>query len=631
VLTKFRNAGPVPGWAVLAVCCTAQFMIVLDIAIVTVALPQMRQGLDMSAPGEQWIINAYALTLGGFLLLGGRAADLFGRRRVFLLGLALFTTASLAGGLARDGGWLVAARAMQGLGGAVLAPATLSVLITTFTDPAERRRALGVWSAVASSGAAAGVLAGGLLTGLAGWRWVLFINVPIGAALLAAAPAALSEGTAGLSHRNLDLPGAVTVTGGLTVLVYGIISAQARGWCSPVTIAALAAAAVLLAAFVLIEARLAPHPLVPLQVVRHRALTVANAIGLANGAGLFGMYIFLSLYLQQASHYSPLKTGLAFLPLAVSTMAGALAGARLAARIGARRQLAVGLLANAAGLGWLSQLTAGAPYVSHVLIPVTLAGAGFGASLVPMTMSATTSLPAHQAGLASGLLQTSRQIGGAIGLAAMSTAAAAASHAHLPAATALTAGYDRAFAISALILLAGAALTPLLPRSPQAPGHHARPPARHARRRGPEPAVSDHSHEPTSGSFPGCHRARDVTEATGSRRRTSRSRQPRHPDDRPWLAGKPGLTDTGTGELPRAYAPVTMAHLVAENFESRAHQQADNKWMPPSFPAASRDRACSSTPATSDSARPTIATPPFGLDIHRRPMLTTERHRAVRA
>jgi EmrB/QacA subfamily drug resistance transporter len=463
VLTKTRNAGPRPGWSVLAVCCTAQFMIVLDIAIVTVALPQMRQGLGMSAPGEQWIINAYTLTLGGFLLLGGRAADLFGRRRVFLLGLALFTAASLAGGLAQDGGWLIAARAVQGLGGAVLAPATLSVLITTFTEPAERRRALGVWSAVASSGAAAGVLAGGILTDLAGWRWVLFINVPIGAALLAAAAAVLTESSARPAHRNLNLPGAVTATGGLTVLVYGIISAQTRAWGSPVTIAALVAAAALLAAFVQIEARLAPHPLVPLHIFRHRALTVANVIGLANGAGLFGMYIFLSLYLQQASHYSPLKTGLAFLPLAISTMAGALTGARLVARIGVRRQLVLGLLANAAGLGWLSQLTAGAPYLSHVVIPITLAGAGFGMSLVPMTLSATTSLPVHQAGLASGLLQTSRQVGGAIGLAAMGTAAAA-SHAYATSnAAARAAGDDRAFAISALILLAGAALTPLLP------------------------------------------------------------------------------------------------------------------------------------------------------------------------
>jgi EmrB/QacA subfamily drug resistance transporter len=465
MMTGIRVAGRVPGWVVLLVCCLAQFMVVLDISVVTVALPQMRLGLGMSGSAEQWIINAYTLTFGGLLLLGGRASDLFGRRRMFVCGLALFTLASLAGGLAQDGGWLIAARAAQGVGGAVLAPATLSVLTTTFTDPAERRRALGFWSAVAASGAAAGVLAGGALTEFLGWRWVLFINVPIGAALVVAASVAVAESTGGLAHRHLDLAGALTVTGGMTALVYGVLSAQARAWGSPVTVGTLAAAGLLLAGFGLIEAWVAPHPLVPLHLFRHRALTMANVIGVTNGAGLFGMYIFLSLYLQQASHDSPLRSGLAFLPVGLSTMAGALYGARLVARIGIRTQLAAGLLAGVAGLGWLSRLTAGAPYASHVLVPLLLAGTGFGMAIVPLTMSATTGVPASQAGLASGLIQTSRQIGGAVGLAAMGTAAAAVtSHARAgSAAAALASGYDRAFAIAAVTLLAGAALTPLLP------------------------------------------------------------------------------------------------------------------------------------------------------------------------
>ena len=487
---KPRTAHLVPGRVVLAVCCIAQFMVVLDISIVTVALPQIRLGLGMSAAGEQWIVNAYTLVFGGFLLFGGRAADLFGRRRVFMIGLSLFTVSSLAGGLAQDGGWLIAARAVQGLGAAVLAPATLSVLTTTFTEPAERRRALGAWAATAASGVAAGVLAGGVLTGLAGWRWVLFVNVPIGAALIGGTAVALAESTADLGHRHLDLPGAVTVTAGLTALVYGIISAENRSWGSPVTVGAIAAAFALLVAFVLIEAQLAPHPLVPLHVFRHRTLTMANVIGLANGAALFGMYIFTSLYLQQASHYSPLKTGLAFLPGGICTMAGALNGARLVTRIGVRRQLILGSAAAAAGLGWLSQLTAGAPNASYVLIPLMLAGSGFGLSIVPLTMGGTSGMPVHQAGLASGLITTSRQLGGAIGLAAMGTAAtaAAASHAFLSPAAALTVGYDRAFAIAAITLLAGIALTPMLPRRHQA-GAVPRPafPGRHGAPRAHEP------------------------------------------------------------------------------------------------------------------------------------------------
>ena len=383
--------------------------------------------------------------------------------------------------------------------------------------------------AAGASGAAAGVLVGGVLTGLAGWRWVLFINVPVGTVLVAAAVVALAESTAGLAHRHMDLAGAVTVTAGMTALVYGVISAQARTWGSPVTLGALAAAVVLLAVFAATEARLTPHPLVPMHLFRQRALAMANVIGVANGAGLFAMYIFLSLYLQQASHYSPLGTGLAFVPVALSTMAGALYGARLVARVGLRRQLAVGLLAGAAGMYWLSRLTAGAPYAGHVLAPLVLAGTGFGMSIVPLTMGATAGVPVSQAGLASGLIQTSRQIGGAIGLAAMGTAAAAVtSRARSGSvADALASGYDRAFTIAAVTLLAGAALTPLLPGTGQR-ASQTRPPGR-----GGEARDDDHGDGQVQGDQPGGRRGR----GRGGQRQGQGKQENEHGDARPRRAG----------------------------------------------------------------------------------------------
>jgi EmrB/QacA subfamily drug resistance transporter len=447
----------IPAWAVLAVCCIAQFMVVLDVSIVNVALPKMRVDLDLSATGQQWIINAYTLTFAGFLLLGGRAADLFGRRRVLLLGLGVFTVCSLLGGLAQNGGELIAARSVQGIGAAILAPATLSLLTTTFTEPAARRRALGAWSATAASGAAAGVLAGGILTDLLNWRWVLFVNVPIGAALIAAAIVSLAESRAG-ARPSLDLAGAVTVTGGLALLVYGIVSTDTRSWGSPATILTLLGGAALLAAFVVIESRLA-HPLVPLGVFRLRSVAAANGIAVMIGAALFGMFFFLSLYLQQVNGYSPLKAGFAFLPAALATLTGALFAPRLVTRMGVRRQLITGPLMAAVGLAWLSQLSAGDGYVAHVLGALVLTGFGVGLSFVPMTIAATADVPIHQAGLASGLINTTRQIGGAVGLAVMATVAAGASSP--------TAGYDRAFWITAAAMVIVAALAGALPGKPK--------------------------------------------------------------------------------------------------------------------------------------------------------------------
>ena len=448
----------IPTWVVLVVCCLAQFMVVLDVSIVNVALPKMRADLELSASGQQWIINAYTLTFAGFLMFGGRAADLFGRRRSFVLGLGVFTVFSLLGGLAQNGGQLIAARAAQGVGGAILAPATLSLITTTFTEPAALRRALGAWSATAASGAAAGVLAGGLLTDLLDWRWVLFVNVPIGAALIAAAVVSLTESRAE-QRPSLDLAGAVTVTGGLGLIVYGIVSTDSRSWGSPATILTLSGGTVLLAAFAVIESRLAAHPLVPLGVFRMRSVAAANGIAVTIGAALFGMFFFLSLYLQQVNGYSPLKAGLAFLPAALATMSGAMVGTRIVTRLGVRRQLVIGPLIAAAGLAWLTQLSAGDGYLDHMFGPLVLTGLGLGLSFVPMTIAATADVPLHQAGLASGLINTTRQIGGAVGLAAMATIAAGASSP--------TAGYDHAFWISAAALVTGAALALALPGKPK--------------------------------------------------------------------------------------------------------------------------------------------------------------------
>ncbi|HTW10200.1 MAG TPA: MFS transporter [Acidimicrobiales bacterium] len=459
-----------PAWAPLAVCCLAQFMVVLDLSIVNVALPRMRMGLHMSTGALQWVVNAYTLSFAGLLMLGGRAADLFGRRRVFLLGVGLFTTFSLLGGLAQSGAWLITARALQGAAGAVLAPATLSLLTTTFPAPAERRRALGAWSATAASGGAVGVLAGGLLTNFLDWRWVLFVNVPVGVALLAGAVWALSESRANGVARRLDVPGAVSLTAAMSTLVYGIVSTSTHPWGSERTLLTLAIGAVLLGVFFFIEARLAPNPLVPLGIFRRRSLSAANGVAVTMGAALFSSFFFLSLYLQQVNGYSPLRAGLAFLPLALASLFAALSSARFVARLGVRRQLLIGLLMAAGGVVWLAQLAPGDGFWSSLFWPELLAGTGFGLSFVPMTLGATAGIPAHQAGLASGLLNTARQLGGAIGLAA-TTAVAAAVHprssGHYAVASALSSGYDRALDACAGVLVAGALVALLFPAQPK--------------------------------------------------------------------------------------------------------------------------------------------------------------------
>jgi EmrB/QacA subfamily drug resistance transporter len=459
-------------------------MVVLDIAIVNVALPQMRASLGLSVAGEQWVVNAYTLTFAGFLLLGGRAGDLFGRRRVFIIGLAVFTLLSLIGGLAQSGVWLITARAAQGIGAALMAPATLSILVTTFTDPNDRRRALGAWSATAASGGAVGVLAGGVLTSLLNWRWVLFVNVPVGIVLLAGAWVALSRSQERGPRKALDLTGAVTATAGLAVLVYGIVSTDVYPWGSARTIVTLAIGLLLLAVFVVTEARFAKDPLLPLSVFKRRSLSVANGVAVTLGAGLFGSFFFLSLFLQNVDGYSPLRAGLAFLALGLTTLISALIAPRIVVFLGARNLLMAGLGIAAIGLAWLSRVGAGDSYLLHVLGPEILIGFGFGLCFLPLTASATVGVPVQEAGLASGLINTTRQLGGALGLAVMATVAssiiASNEAGHHSTADALTSGYRAALLIAAGVLIAGVLLATLLskPSPPPAAAVSAQEPAR---------------------------------------------------------------------------------------------------------------------------------------------------------
>jgi EmrB/QacA subfamily drug resistance transporter len=466
---------------VLAVVCVAQFMVVLDISIVNVALPDIRRDLQMSQNGLAWVLNAYTLTFAGFLLLGGRAADLWGRRRLFLIGVALFSLTSLLGGLAQNGGELIAARGLQGLGGAVLSPATLTILTTTFTDPRARARALGMWSAVAGAGGATGVLAGGVLTDLLTWRWILFINVPIGLIVLAVARLAVAESRGEGERPTLDWLGALTVTAGLVALTYGIVSTDSHAWGSPLVLSFLAVGAVLVAGFVWVEHR-HRHPLVPLRMFRSRALTGANLIMMLIGAVMFALFFFLSQYLQDVHGYSPLRTGFAFLPMPLAIIIGTQLSSRIVDRVGSRALLTIGPLISAVGLALLSRLHATSSYPLHIGLPGALITFGIGMSFVPVTLSATTGVDRRDAGLASGLINTTRQIGGSVGLAALLTIAASRAHALAGSGTAVaqTAGYTRAFAVSSVLLVVAAAVALLiLPARPSQPAPVADPEPQH--------------------------------------------------------------------------------------------------------------------------------------------------------
>ncbi|MGN6607256.1 MAG: MFS transporter [Jatrophihabitans sp.] len=461
---RFRTPG-----LVLAVVCVAQFMVVLDISIVNVALPDMQRELHMSQNALGWVLNAYTLTFAGFLLLGGRAADLWGRRRLFLIGVALFSLTSLLGGLAQTGGELIGARGLQGLGGAVLSPATLTILTTTFTDPKARTRALGLWSAVAGAGGATGVIAGGVLTDLLSWRWILFINVPIGLAVLAAARLTIVESRGEGERPTLDWGGALTITAGLVALVYGIVETDTHAWTSGFTLGFLAVGVVLLAAFLAIESR-HPHPLVPLRLFGSRALTGANLIMVGIGSVMFTLLFLLSQYLQDVHGYSPLRTGFAFLPMPIALIIGTQLSSRLVARLGVRTLLTIGPLVSATGLLLLSRLDATSGYL-HLGLPGALTTFGVGICFVPITLAATNGVDRRDAGLASGVINTTRQIGGSLGLAALLTVATDRAHALASsgAAVAQTGGYTRAFVVSVFVLVAAAVVAALvLPRPPRA-------------------------------------------------------------------------------------------------------------------------------------------------------------------
>ncbi|HET9733333.1 MAG TPA: MFS transporter [Acidimicrobiales bacterium] len=448
-----------PG-AVLALACVAQFMVVLDVSVVNVALPSIGRDLHYSATGLQWVVNAYVLTFAGFLLLGGRAADLFGRRKVFLFGLLLFSAASLWGGLSQSSGMLTAARAAQGLGGAVLSPATLTIIMTTFTEGERRNRALGAWSAVAGAGGAMGAIAGGLLTTYLSWRWVLFVNVPIGLLAGIATIIVLSEGRRPEAAGSLDIAGSLTVTGGLAVLVYAIVGTDTHAWTSGRTVGLLAVAAVLLVSFIVIQARFASAPLMPLGLFKIKAVSAANVVMLLVGSVFFAMWYFVSLYLQDVHGYGPLKTGLLFLPMSASVIVAAQTAGRLLTRVGSRALLVVGLVLAAAGFFWLSRLTATTGYAAGVLGGGVLLTLGVGLVFTPLATTATSGVHWTQAGLASGLLNTSRQVGGSLGLAVLATIATdrtkTLAAAHAGAGAALTAGFDRAFAVGAVLAVVAA-------------------------------------------------------------------------------------------------------------------------------------------------------------------------------
>jgi EmrB/QacA subfamily drug resistance transporter len=443
-------------------------MVILDVSVVNVALPHIRSDLGFSATGLQWVVNAYAIAFGGFLMLGGRAADLYGRRRVFLVGLALFTGSSLIGGFSPNAPTLVAMRALQGLGGAILSPATLTILTTTFHGN-RRAKAIGIWSATAAAGGAAGSLAGGLLTQYLSWRWVLFVNVPIGAVLILAARAFLIETRAEGLSRRIDVAGAILVTTGLLVLVYGIVETNRYAWGSVHTIATIAVAAALLGGFVYVQARVATAPLMPLRLFRSRAVTGANTVIFLTGGAMFSMWYFISLYMQNVLGYSPVKAGLAFIPQTVAIATGAQISSRLVTRIGPRPLLIGAPLLSALGFLWLSGISPHGGYVHDLLGPGVLITLGMGLAFTPVTVAATSGLPWTEAGLASGLVNTTRQVGGSIGLAALATVAvsrtvAVASSGAGPAAAA-TAGFSRAFDVSVgLILAAAVAAAILVPR-----------------------------------------------------------------------------------------------------------------------------------------------------------------------
>ena len=444
-------------WLSLTVIVVAQFMVVLDIAIVNVALPSIKTDLHFPEASLQWVISAYAIVFGGFLLLGGRLADVLGRRRLFVTGLAIFTASSLLCGLAWSEGSLIAFRAVQGLGGALLAPAALSILMTTFREGRERNRALGIWGAASGTGGAAGVLLGGVLTSYLSWAWVFFINVPVGAAVIAVSPWLLRESRSELRHRHFDVAGAVSVTAGLMLLVYALTRTVTSGWGDATTLGLIAGSALLLSAFIVIELR-SKAPLLPLRIFRQRTLAAANGIAVIVGAMAFSQFFVLTLYMQQVLHYSPLQTGAALAVTTIAIVVFSNVGQLLVTRLGVRPVLTAGLVIVAGALALLTQLPTNGHYFPDLFPAFLLTGIGMGFTFVPMTIAGLTGVAPADAGIASGLINTTRQIGGAVGLAAVSTIAAVTASPGVSAsleATDLTHGFRTAFYVLTSLTLVG--------------------------------------------------------------------------------------------------------------------------------------------------------------------------------
>jgi EmrB/QacA subfamily drug resistance transporter len=444
-------------WLALALLATVQFMVVLDIAIVNVALPSIQADLGFSQENLQWVISAYALMFGGFLLLGGRAADLLGRRRLFIVGLLIFSVASLLSGLAWSDEALIGFRALQGFGAAIITPAALSILTTTFAEGNERNVALGVWGAVGAFGAVAGVLLGGILTDLLSWEWVFYINVPVGLAAIALAPVLLTE-SRDAHVKSFDALGAVLVTSGLVTLVYGITQANDFGWTSIETIGLFVAAGALLAGFIGQELR-AKEPLMPFSIFRIRTLSAANIAGLILGTVTFSMFLMLTLYMQDVLGYSPLKTGVAYLAVAATAIVWSTVAAQLVNHVGVKPVIVAGMAFLTAGLVFFTQVSVGGSYVSDLLPGFLMIAVGLGFSFVPISIAALAGVPADEAGLASGLFNTSQQIGGALGIAALSAIATTTTGDQLAAGTAapqaLTDGFQQAFIWGAVVAAIG--------------------------------------------------------------------------------------------------------------------------------------------------------------------------------
>ncbi len=456
-------------WIALAVIVTAQFMVVLDVAIVNVALPSIKTDLHFTQESLQWVVTAYAILFGGALLLGGRLADLLGRRRLFVAGLVLFTVSSLLDGLAWSEGSLIAFRSIQGLGAALVSPAALSILTTTFEEGRERNLALGVWGAVSGSGAAAGVLLGGALTSSLNWSWIFYINVPVGLAVLAVTPWLLRESRADLGHRSFDLPGATSITAGLMLLVYAMTHATQHGWGTSETIGLLAASAVLIVAFVVIELR-SKAPLLPMRMFRLRTLTGSNVAGFLLGGALFSQFFLLTLYMQQVLGYSAIQTGVAYVALTLAVIVFSTVSQGLALRVGVRRVLPVGLVLAAAGLVLYARLPVDGHYFWDLFPAFILSGVGLGLAFVPMTIGALTGVAESDAGVASRLIKTGQQVGGAIGVAAATTIATTFTthyvNGHAGASAlggpALTHGFQIAFYVLAAVAAAAAVLSALI-------------------------------------------------------------------------------------------------------------------------------------------------------------------------